>query len=174
MEADGRLPDESGAHRQRRGRPRARQCGRRRLERAGRHATGYDATITGDDPDPTAFFPRWDDPFSAALTAPVKGALYDLYARIGWKPDLEYHLGAGVSWQWGNSSNGVESMTQVMAALALDPKFATNDARVKNQDELDAIIGRWTRARHAASATGWSGRSARRWTRWFRPGAGRR
>jgi crotonobetainyl-CoA:carnitine CoA-transferase CaiB-like acyl-CoA transferase len=31
--------------------------------------------------------------------------------------------------------------------LALDPKFATNDARVRNQDELDAIVGRWTRAR---------------------------
>ena len=31
--------------------------------------------------------------------------------------------------------------------LALDPKFATNEARVKNQDELDAIVGRWTRAR---------------------------
>ena len=31
--------------------------------------------------------------------------------------------------------------------LALDPKFATVDARVKNQDELDAIIGGWTRAR---------------------------
>jgi crotonobetainyl-CoA:carnitine CoA-transferase CaiB-like acyl-CoA transferase len=32
-------------------------------------------------------------------------------------------------------------------ALALDPKFATNEARVANQDELDAIIGRWTRPR---------------------------
>ena len=31
--------------------------------------------------------------------------------------------------------------------LALDPKFATNEARVAHQDELDAIIGRWTRAR---------------------------
>jgi crotonobetainyl-CoA:carnitine CoA-transferase CaiB-like acyl-CoA transferase len=31
--------------------------------------------------------------------------------------------------------------------LALDPRFATNEARVKNQDELDAIIGQWTRAR---------------------------
>jgi crotonobetainyl-CoA:carnitine CoA-transferase CaiB-like acyl-CoA transferase len=31
--------------------------------------------------------------------------------------------------------------------LALDPKFATNEARVENQDELDAIVGRWTRPR---------------------------
>jgi crotonobetainyl-CoA:carnitine CoA-transferase CaiB-like acyl-CoA transferase len=34
-----------------------------------------------------------------------------------------------------------------MPALALDPKFATNDARVANQEELDAIIGNWARAR---------------------------
>jgi crotonobetainyl-CoA:carnitine CoA-transferase CaiB-like acyl-CoA transferase len=32
-------------------------------------------------------------------------------------------------------------------ALVLDPKFATNEARVQHQDELDAIIGCWTRAR---------------------------
>ncbi|MFT6581734.1 MAG: crotonobetainyl-CoA:carnitine CoA-transferase CaiB-like acyl-CoA transferase [Alphaproteobacteria bacterium] len=32
-------------------------------------------------------------------------------------------------------------------ALALDPKFANNETRVTNQDELDTIIGRWTRPR---------------------------
>ncbi len=32
-------------------------------------------------------------------------------------------------------------------ALALDPKFATHEARVQHQDELDTLIGRWTRAR---------------------------
>ena len=31
--------------------------------------------------------------------------------------------------------------------LARAPKFTTNEARVAHQDELDAIIGRWTRAR---------------------------
>lgn len=31
--------------------------------------------------------------------------------------------------------------------LALDPRFATNEARVAHQDELDAIIGKFTRAR---------------------------
>ncbi len=31
--------------------------------------------------------------------------------------------------------------------LVLDPRFATNEARVAHQDELDAIVGRWTRAR---------------------------
>jgi crotonobetainyl-CoA:carnitine CoA-transferase CaiB-like acyl-CoA transferase len=42
-----------------------------------------------------------------------------------------------------------ESLCALMGqpGLALDPKFATSEERVKNQDELDAIIGRWTRAR---------------------------
>jgi crotonobetainyl-CoA:carnitine CoA-transferase CaiB-like acyl-CoA transferase len=31
--------------------------------------------------------------------------------------------------------------------LAFDPRFATNEARVAHQDELDALIGRWTRPR---------------------------
>jgi crotonobetainyl-CoA:carnitine CoA-transferase CaiB-like acyl-CoA transferase len=42
-----------------------------------------------------------------------------------------------------------EALCELMErpGLALDPRFATNEARVANQDELDAIVGRWTRAR---------------------------
>lgn len=42
-----------------------------------------------------------------------------------------------------------EALCAVMGQpeLASDPKFATHEARVANQDALDAIIGRWTRAR---------------------------
>ncbi len=42
-----------------------------------------------------------------------------------------------------------EALCVLMAqpGLAADPKFATNEARVRHQDELDAIIGQWTRAR---------------------------
>jgi crotonobetainyl-CoA:carnitine CoA-transferase CaiB-like acyl-CoA transferase len=42
-----------------------------------------------------------------------------------------------------------ESLCGLMGqpGLALDPKFATNEARLAHQDELDAIVGRWTRAR---------------------------
>ena len=36
---------------------------------AGRRASGYDATVTGDDPDPTSYFPSSEDPFSGALAA---------------------------------------------------------------------------------------------------------
>jgi crotonobetainyl-CoA:carnitine CoA-transferase CaiB-like acyl-CoA transferase len=42
-----------------------------------------------------------------------------------------------------------ESLCDLMGQpeLCLDPRFATNEARVSHQDELDAIIGRWTRPR---------------------------
>lgn len=42
-----------------------------------------------------------------------------------------------------------EALCSVMEQpdLACDPRFATNEARVQHQDDLDAIIGSWTRAR---------------------------
>ena len=42
-----------------------------------------------------------------------------------------------------------ESLCALMGqpGLALDPRFATNEARVANQDALDAIVGGWTRPR---------------------------
>lgn len=93
---------------------------------AQRTASGYDASVTGDDPDSTAYFPRWDDPFSGALTAPVSGAMQALYAKLGWKTELEYNLSSSDvnrSWQWGSATNGVESFTQLQSTLALDPKL---------------------------------------------------
>ena len=90
---------------------------------AERQASGYDVTVTGDDADPTAYFPRWDDPFAAGLAAPLTGAMLDLYAKLGWKTDLAYRLTARIRWQWGNTTNGVESMSQLKSALALDPRL---------------------------------------------------
>ena len=87
-------------------------------------ASGYDTTMTADDPDSTAYFPRWDDPIAAGLNAPVTAAMLGLYSKLGWKTDLSYNLAAGDairSWQWGNSTNGVESFSQLRSALALDP-----------------------------------------------------
>ena len=91
---------------------------------ARRQASGYDTTVTGDDADATAYFPSWDDPFSSGLTAPVTSAMLELYTKLGWKTDLTYNLTAGEAlrgWQWGNSTNNVESFSQLQAALALDP-----------------------------------------------------
>ncbi len=93
---------------------------------AQRQASGYDTTITGDDPEPTAYFPRWDDPLSAGLNAPVTSAMLELYAKLGWKTDLAYHLASNQAlraWQWGNSTTSAESFTQIQAALALDPRM---------------------------------------------------
>jgi carboxypeptidase C (cathepsin A) len=92
----------------------------------GKQASGYDASVTGDDPDPTVYFARWDDPFATALNAPMQGAMSDLYAKLGWKTDLTYHMlatEANRAWQWGNTTDGVESLTQLKSALALDPKL---------------------------------------------------
>lgn len=93
---------------------------------AQRQASGYDTTVTGDDAEPTSYFPRWDDPFSAGLTAPVTSAMLGLYGRLGWKPDLAYHLASTEAlrgWQWGNSTSSAESFSQLQAALALDPRL---------------------------------------------------
>jgi carboxypeptidase C (cathepsin A) len=92
----------------------------------GKHASGYDASVTGDDPDPTVYYPRWDDPFASALNAPMTSAMSELYAKLGWKTDLNYNMLASEvnrGWQWGNTTDGVESVTQLKAALALDPKL---------------------------------------------------
>lgn len=90
----------------------------------GRRASGYDATVTGYDADPTTYFPAFEDPFSSALVAPVTGAMLDLYGRLGWKTDLGYHLmssDVNRAWTWGNSTSSPESFTHLRAALALDP-----------------------------------------------------
>ncbi len=93
---------------------------------ASRQASGYDATVTADDPDSTAYFPRWDDPFTSGLLAPMTAAMLQLYQKLGWKTELPYNLAAADAlrgWQWGNSTNGVESFTQIQAAMALDPRL---------------------------------------------------
>ena len=99
----------------------------REANRASRkQASGYDTTVTGDDADGSAYFPRWEDPFSSGLTAPVTGAMLDLYAKLGWKTELSYNLAAGDAlrgWQWGNTNNSVESFTQLESVLALDPRL---------------------------------------------------
>jgi carboxypeptidase C (cathepsin A) len=90
------------------------------------HASGYDTSVIGDDPDPSSYFKNWDDPFASALAAPVTGAMINLYTKLGWRTDLSYNLAAGdalASWQWGNSSSSVESFSQLKAAMALDPKL---------------------------------------------------
>lgn len=94
---------------------------------SGRVSSPYDASVTGIDPDPTALYPRGDDPILTGLRAPLTSAMLDLYAtKLLWKPDGKYSLLNGEvsgGWQWGNRSVPEDSMGQLKSALALDPKL---------------------------------------------------
>jgi carboxypeptidase C (cathepsin A) len=91
----------------------------------GRRGSGYDATITGLDPDASGGTPS-GDPFGDALSAPMKGAMLGLYDRLKWKPELlEYELLArdvNANWNWGSGgSRSVESFSALRSAMAVDP-----------------------------------------------------
>ena len=94
---------------------------------AGRVASPYDASITGLDFDPSAYFQRAEDPLTSGMRAPMTSAMLDLYAnKLNWRADAKYNLSnplVNAGWQWGNSIVPPESVTQLKAALALDPKM---------------------------------------------------
>lgn len=94
---------------------------------AGRIASLYDASVTGYDSDPTAANSRFNDPFSAALNAPLTSAMLGLYAqKLKWQPDGHYqttNMDANRQWVWGNSPNSPESVSDLRAILALDPRL---------------------------------------------------
>jgi len=101
---------------------------RRELDRRdGKVTSAYDATVTGYDPFPDAYFSSFEDPLIDALTAPMTSAVVDLYEhRLNWKPDGHYELlsdSVNRSWDWGRGLNPPESITQLRQALALDPKL---------------------------------------------------
>jgi carboxypeptidase C (cathepsin A) len=93
----------------------------------GKVASMYDASVTGFDPDPTAPDARFEDPFTAALNAPMTGAMLDLYrTKLNWHPDGRYlksNWEANRNWIWGNSPVPPESVTELKAVLALDPRL---------------------------------------------------
>jgi len=101
---------------------------RRELDRRdGKVTSAYDATVTGYDPFPDAYFSRFEDPLIDALSAPMTSAVVDLYEhRLNWKPDGHYELlsdSVNRSWDWGKGLNPPESLTQLRQTLALDPKL---------------------------------------------------
>jgi carboxypeptidase C (cathepsin A) len=93
----------------------------------GKVASMYDASITGFDPDPTAPNPRFNDPFTAALNAPMSSAMLDLYrTKLNWRPEGRYlksNWEANRNWIWGNSPVPPESVTELRSVLALDPRL---------------------------------------------------
>jgi carboxypeptidase C (cathepsin A) len=94
---------------------------------AARVASAYDASVTGFDPNPTKPFSYAEDPFMSALRAPLTGAMLDIYAsKLGWHSDARYYLLNGeVSghWQYGNSPSSPEAVSDLKAAVALDPRL---------------------------------------------------
>jgi carboxypeptidase C (cathepsin A) len=93
---------------------------------AGKTASGYDTSVTGDDADPTAYYPAMQDPFGNALAAPIKSSMLDLYTeKLNFRTEHEYHLlsmEANGAWVYA-PGRPAESFTQLRAAMALDPRL---------------------------------------------------
>ena len=91
-----------------------------------RVASLYDASLTGFDPNPSAPGSSFDDPFTTGLSAPLTGAMLELYARLGWRVDRSYQMLSGETnrgWLWGNSPNAPESISALKQSLALDSRL---------------------------------------------------
>jgi carboxypeptidase C (cathepsin A) len=102
---------------------------RREANRAtGRMASVYDSSVRAFDPEPTSYFPAsTEDPFTTAYAAPMLGAVAELYNnRLKYNVDATYNLGnrnANREWIYPNSPYAMDSLTDIRAALALDPKL---------------------------------------------------
>ena len=101
---------------------------RREFDRKNGKVTGrYDASVTGDDPNPDSSFFHFDDPSGDSLTAPLTSAVVDLTTRkLSWRPDGSYHLLNGQvngSWDFGRGLKPAESVSQLREIVALDPKL---------------------------------------------------
>ena len=102
---------------------------RREANRAtGRMASVYDSSVRAFDPEPTSYFPASsEDPFTTAYSAPMLGAVADLYnTRLKYNVDATYNLSnrnANREWVYPNSPYALDSLTDIRAALALDPKL---------------------------------------------------
>ena len=98
----------------------------RERERAkGRVASGYDALVTGFDPQPHAAHSEYADPVLDAVKVPLASAMSDLAANeLKWFVDARYEiLNENVSgnWDWGHGH--AEALSDLKQDLALDPHF---------------------------------------------------
>lgn len=92
----------------------------------GRLASIYDAAITSPAPGPGQRG-RAADPVLDAMTAPLTGAMLDLYReRLGWLPDRRYILlnrGINRAWDWGSGRGQPEALSALARVMALDEEF---------------------------------------------------
>jgi carboxypeptidase C (cathepsin A) len=102
---------------------------RREANRAtGQNASIYDSSVRAYDPEPTSYFPASsDDPFTSGYTAPMLGAILDLYSeRLRYKVDATFAMSnrnALREWVYPNQPYAMESTSELRSALALDPKL---------------------------------------------------
>jgi carboxypeptidase C (cathepsin A) len=86
----------------------------------------YDATITSADPFPDQPLSNYPDPVLEGFKPVVTMAMMTIYHRIGWQPEAVYHLsddGVFERWDWGSGMDRPQSVSQLQAALALDPRL---------------------------------------------------
>jgi carboxypeptidase C (cathepsin A) len=89
--------------------------------------SAYDTNVATADPNPTAQFPRFEDPVLDAMTAPLSSAIiHHLTDRLNYKADGRYNLLNGSlngAWRWGNGRSAPESLGELRQALALDGRM---------------------------------------------------
>jgi carboxypeptidase C (cathepsin A) len=101
---------------------------RREFDRRNGRVTGrYDASVSGYDPYPDSSYFFFGDPSGDTFGGPITSAAVDLYTRkLNWRPDGSYELLSGAvgrAWDYGNSTNPPESISQLRQILARDPKM---------------------------------------------------
>jgi len=87
-------------------------------------ASAYDGTVVSPDAAPESPWSDQPDAVLDALRAPLTGTMLALYRTLGWQPEGPYQvLNEDVSraWDWGHGLSRPESVSQLRAALALDP-----------------------------------------------------
>ncbi|MFD2677935.1 S10 family peptidase [Camelimonas lactis] len=87
----------------------------------------YDGNVSGPDPWPMSLMARNEDPILDGAQAPLASAAVDEITRtIGWRPEGRYHLlsdRVNRGWDWGGGLRPPEALSDLRAALALDPKM---------------------------------------------------
>ncbi|MBM6594311.1 S10 family peptidase [Microvirga pudoricolor] len=94
---------------------------------SGEVVSAYDADVASYDPDPTAFFARFEDPVLTGLTAPLTSAILDHLTRtLNYKAEGRYELlnnAVNRAWRWGGGRDAVENLDELRQSLALDAKM---------------------------------------------------
>ncbi len=94
---------------------------------AGVVVSAYDTGTAALDPQPNAYYARFEDPVLGAMTAPLTSAvLKHLGETLNWKVEGRYNLSNGAvnnAWRWGRGRGQPESLSELRKSLALDPKL---------------------------------------------------